>query len=431
MTWRQVAAKDVTPGLSAEFRRPPSAKRAVAYLTGGNLFSTLLLVAGGLLIGRLVEPATLGRFNGISLALAYASLLGLGVTSGLSRELPYFIGKGDRARAEQLAATAQAWTLIVGSLLSLALLVVGIWFFVHGDWWGAAGWLTNGILAVQIFYSDYLQMTYRTTHDFGRFALIKVVQQTALVGLILLVVPLDFYGLCLRVLVSGALALGLLHRWRPIRRGPSWKTVNWTHLLKIGLPMFIVWKVFDYWAVINQTLVLKLGGTHSLGLFAMVIMAAGAIQAIPQAAGQVLFPRMTERFGTGQTLTEVARGYIKPVAATMVVVVPVVLLAWWLVGPLTRFLVPQYAEAVPAIQWALPLAIVSCFESIYALFTIRRRQGLRLASIITGIAAYAGSLFLLVRGGVYLAAFSQAMLIGRMACVVVSYCLIFRMLARE
>jgi len=389
------------------------------------------MAVGGLLLGRWVEPETLGLFNGIALVLTYASFLGLGVVPGLSRELPYFIGKGERSQAEEFAAVAQAWTLVVGSAVSVVLLGVAGWQLAQGDVWEAAGWLTNAILALQLFYADYLQMTYRTAHDFGRLAMVKLVQQVALVSLIVLVVPLDFYGLCLRVLLSGALTLTLLFRWRPVKVGPRWNTLHLKHLLRIGLPIFIVWKVFDYWGVINQTLVLRLGGTYFMGLFAMVIMVTTAVQTIPGAVSQVLYPRMTERFGRGESLREVARGYVKPIAATAFAVVPVVVIAWWLVGPLTRWLIPQYADAVPAIQWALPVCFVSCFESAYALFTLGRRQGMRLVGIVMGMAAYAGSLLWLIRDGVYLAAFSQAMLIGRTACVLVSYALIYRILARE
>ncbi len=195
--------------------------------------------------------------------------------------------------------------------------------------------------------------------------------------------------------------------------------------------MFLVFQIFAYWAVIDQTLVLRLGGTRMMGLYSMVVLAMSAVQTIPGAVSQVLYPRMNEQYGGGRSLREVAHGIAKPIAATALAVIPVILIAWWLVEPLAQLLVPQYVDAVPAIQWALPICFIRCFESAYALFSVGRRQRLRLIGVLSGIAVYGGSLFLLIEDGVYLAAFPQAMLIGRTVCLFISFALIHRILARE
>jgi len=54
-------------------------------------------------------------------------------------------------------------------------------------------------------------------------------------------------------------------------------------------------------------------------------------------------------------------------------------------------------------------------------------RSVSLAALALGIAAYAGSLLLLTRGTVQLTAFPQAMLVGRVVFVVVSYFLILHL----
>ena len=105
--------------------------------------------------------------------------------------------------------------------------------------------------------------------------------------------------------------------------------------------------------------------------------------------------------------------------------------AWFLVGPVTRHVVPNYAAAVPAMKWALLLPLVSSFQAVNSLFNVARRQDLYTAAIVIGMAFYGGSLLLLVRHGTYLAAFPQAMLIGRATYMLVSYVLISRLRRRE
>ena len=93
---------------------PPAAQpRSMLYLVGalvgGNLAGKLLRMAGGVLQARYAAPQVLGLFNGIGLVLGYAPFLQLGILNGLNRELPYYVGKGDRKRVMELAAAAQAW----------------------------------------------------------------------------------------------------------------------------------------------------------------------------------------------------------------------------------------------------------------------------------------------------------------------------------
>lgn len=411
--------------------RPITVQRSIAYLTGGGLVSSALYALGGLAIGRLVEPATLGFFNGIGLVLMYASLLQFGVLSGLSRELPYFIGKGDRTRAEELCAAAQAWALALGGIVSMALLGIAVWQLLRGEWWLAAGWFTNSLLALQLFYTNYLQVTYRTAADFAKIALVRVVGQFGMLVLLVLVIPLDFYGLCLRALLGGTLSVALLFRWRPVRVRPMWRKGHLTHLLRVGLPIFLVGQVYAYWAVVDQTLVLKLGGTRMMGLFSMVLMARGAVETLPSAVGQVFFPRMSLKHGEGQSLRELTAGITKPMVVSAAGIVPVVVLLWWLVGPTVRLLIPAYNDAIPAVQWALLMCLPTCFEPGIAALAVVRRQGLRLIALALGIAAYTASLLWLTQQGVRLTTFPQAMLIGQTVYVVVCYAFIYYLGRRE
>jgi hypothetical protein len=70
----------------------------VAIFGGGNFLSMFLRIAGGVLTARFVLPSELGLFNGIGLVLGYLPFLQLGVLKDLGRELPYYIGKGQKTK---------------------------------------------------------------------------------------------------------------------------------------------------------------------------------------------------------------------------------------------------------------------------------------------------------------------------------------------
>ncbi len=389
-------------------------------------------MVGGLVTARLVTPATLGLFNGIGLVLGYAAFLQLGVLNGLNRELPYYIGKGDRGRAEELASAAQAWALMIGGTVLVALLGVAGWYLAHGSMMRAVGWFANAILAVFLFYSvNYLQMTFRTSHDFARLALVNVAESAFGLMLLTVVAFLHFYGLCIRLVLMGTLSATLLTLWRPVRVGPKWSTVQLKHLLRIGGPIFVVGQVFAYWAVIDSTLVLKFVGAKGMGLYAVVLLATSALQLVPQAVSQVVYPRMSEHYGKGDKLADLMRIAWKPIGITSLGLIPVIGIALLVVRPVTQFLLPNYVEAVPAMRWALLLPLLTSFQPANVIFNVARRQGFYAVAIITGMAIYGGSLMWLIRGGVSLAAFPQAMLIGKTGYIILCYVFINHLIRSE
>jgi O-antigen/teichoic acid export membrane protein len=401
-------------------------------LAGGNMVSMVLRLIGGFLLGRLVEPATLGLFNGIGLVLGYAPFLQLGVLNGLNRELPFFVGKGDRERVKELAAAAQAWAMMVGAVVFIALAGVAVWYLAAGEWWKAAGWATNAVLALLAFYNTlYMQNTYRTSMDFAKLALGGVIENATALALLTVVAVLNFYGLCLRAIIAGVVSATVLYLWRPIRVGPHWNLGHLKHLLFIGAPIFAVGQIYSYWTVINSTLVLKLAGTTGMGLYSMVLMAGATVELIPLAVVQVVYPRMAEQYGRRQSvhaLTSIAR---KPIIASVLGLIPVIALAWWAVGPVMHLLIPKYVDAVPAMRWSLLLALVTCFQPLNSVFNVVRKQVWYGIAIVTGMAAYGLCLLLLVRDGVYLSAFPQAMLAGRAVYMLACYAFIWYLRGRE
>ena len=401
-------------------------------MVGGNTLSTIIRIVGGTLQARLVEPSVLGLFTGIGLVLGYVPFLQLGINNGLNRELPYYIGKGDRDRVNELAAAAQAWSILIGVLAAIALLIFAGWQLFHGHLWKAAGWASYAVLAFLFFYStSYLQITYRTAHDFARLAMINVIQAAVGLVLLVLVVLLNFYGLCLRALFSTIVGAALFYYWRPVRVGPRWNLSHLKHLFFVGAPIFVVGRIYILWNVVDRTLVLYYTGTHGMGLYSIVIMVTTAVELLPSALSQVIYPRMSEHYGRGGTLEELVRSAVKPMLLCVLVMGPVVGLGWLLVEPVTRFLLPKYIEAVPAIQWSLLVPLVMCFGPINNAFNVVRRQDLYLVAIVIGMAVYYGSLVWLTQKIVTLVAFPQAMIIGRTAFIVVCYFFISILLRKE
>lgn len=394
----------------------------VSALAGGNVVASGLQMLSGFLTARATLPAVLGLFNGIGLVKGYAPFLLLGITNGLNRELPYYVGKGDQGRVRELAAAAQAWALLLASLAATALLGVAVWQLALQKWELAAGWATSAVTIFCLFYgTHYLQVTYRTRGDFARLAFVNVVQNTVLLAGVALVWWLAFYGLCLRALLAGATQVALLWYWRPVKVWPAWNVGHLWHLLKIGAPIFAVGMTYAYWATLDATLVLHYLGTRGLGLYALVLMSGATLQLLPDALGQVLYPRMAEHFGRTGDMRTMVKLAIRPMVFSLAAMVPLVVVGWWLLPGVVTFLLPKYAEAIPAAQWSLLAPLAMCLAPVNATYNVLRRQGLYAVAILLGMASYYGCLRWRLMTGMNLEAFSQSMLAGRMVFLVASY----------
>jgi ABC-type Mn2+/Zn2+ transport system permease subunit len=93
--------------------------------------------------------------------------------------------------------------------------------------------------------------------------------------------------------------------------------------------------------------------------------------------------------------------------------------------------VPQYVAAVPAIQWALLLPLVSCFLPLESVFNVVRRQDMYLVALGFGIATYIVALLMLQPDDADLTVFPKAMFVGRVVFTLVSYLLILRLERRD
>ena len=434
-----IGGREIVPGAAAAAEAAaaePTAggsRRSVLFLagslSGGNLVAMAMRLAGGILVGRLVAPSTLGLFAGIGLVLGYASVAQLGILNGVNRELPYHVGRGDVARAHALAAAGQAWALASGGVISVCLLAVAAWQLVQGDLQQAAGWATNAVLAMFLFYGNngYLFITFRTSSEFVRLARVNILEAATSVAALILVAAFGFYGLCLRAIVAGAASTAFLFRWRPLRVGPHWSWADLRRLFTIGAPIYFVGQIHALWiGVINSTLVLHFTGTEGMGLYAMVALGIAALEVVPAALAQVLYPRMAQDYGAGRDTRHLMRIAIKPMLATAAGLALVAVVGWFAVDPAARLLIPQYVGAVPAMQWALLLPVVSSFQPVTSVFNVVGRQDMYLAALGCGIAAYVVAL-LGLGPGANLTAFPQAMLVGRAVYMIAGYLLVARL----
>jgi len=389
--------------------------RLTAVFAGSNMVSTALQLVGGLLVSRLVAPSVLGLFNSINLAVGYVPFLQLGVINGLNRDLPYYLGRGDRPHAMKLTGAAQAWAMLTGGIAGLAMVLVSVWQALEGEWQLAFGWVTVSIpVFMAIFGQMYLQALFRTHSDFERLAKYNLIQALVAFTLVALVWPFEFYGLCLRGMLIAVSSVLLMWHWRPLKVGFHWDGGALKELVRTGVPVFAIGQVYSWWGVLDSTLVLKFTGTTGLGLYALAGLASKTVGMVSKALSQVVYPRMSQEYGSGAGIAALIRMVWLPVVFSLLVT-GIMGAAVWVTLPLfVRLILPKYLGGVEAAQWTLVSALVVSLMPINNVFNVVKRQDLYGVAMVIGMVTYVGGVFLLGGSAGRLAAFPQAMVLGRL-----------------
>lgn len=405
--------------------------QTIARFAGANLVGQALTVLSGFLLARLAGPELLGLFASLALVQGYAPWLLLGTGNGLGREIPFWLGRGRRDRAMELAAAAGAWTLAVATLCAVILLGIAVVQAVRGRWDLAVGWLVQAVsMWGLLFCAHYLQFMYRTAGDFGRLSQIQITQ--GVVGLVgVAVVPLmGFYGLCVRALALALAQMAQLWHWRPFRVRPAWSGRDLLHVMKVGLPIMFVGQLSVWWGTLNDTLVLTHLDHVQLGLNTVVVLGARPFQILIRAVSAVVYPQMTQEFARTGDLRQALRVAAMPALVLVPVMGALVAVGWWLAPVVVPWLLPQYTAAVPALQWNLLVLLPYSLNSFNNIFAATGRMWPYATSLVAGVLAFVAVLPLLLRQRQDLVAFAQAMLIGRLVFLGLAFACIGWLLAR-
>lgn len=398
--------------------------RVVSMFAGGNLVSALLKMLAGFLTAKLIDPATLGLFNGLGLSRQYAQFLLVGVGPGMNRELAFYRGADDEQKVQEFASTALFYLVTAGTVVSLVLGGIGIYsLFSKGGGQIAAGWMTYAVVVPLSIIEVYMLGVFRVFDAFGRLATARVLMSLLLLAGLVFVYFFGFYGLCLRLLISSVLFMTLLWHWCPYRVKPSWNGPGFVELLKTGLPIWAANQVENLWDVLNSTLILKALGPEGFGLFAIARMAAESLRQLPSALQQVLQPRMAAKYGQSGDLGDSYRPLLIPALIVGTVFIPVAAVGWYLIPPVINSMLPKYAGGIEAAQWILIPVVLKNFRSpVAVLAAVSKRQYFNVGGLVFGILTYLVVLWKFGwPGNLQLVSFLQAFAAGGAVDLVVSH----------
>lgn len=324
-----------------------SKKNAGVYVLSG-VFSTGVKIITGFIILRWIIPEDLGTWQSFTVYVGYLNLLTLGITSGINRELPYWLGKGDTEEAIDKLKTAGAYILYLSSSLFLLILLLALIFYFSGVlsfplsvMFFAA--FSTSTLNIQI---NFLAATYRSARSFGLLSRLQFVVSFIYLLLLPLVYFYNLWGYIAYQILSLIVLFSGYYRFRPYKVKYNFKKHQFVELIKIGLPIYI----WNYLAEISRTiprLILVLFSTPlAVGLYSPAENVNNAMLNVAAYINKYVSPNIAYRYGKSDDRKVAVSFSLKAVFYVSILMTICALLLFFLIPPLFRGLFPNYIESI-------------------------------------------------------------------------------------
>ena len=316
-----------------------------------SIASQFMAIIRGIIVARVLGPATFGIWNGLGYIVAYSPYSNLGLFVGMSREYAYFTGKGDLRKAERVKDTAfsfgtSAACLVTLSLILMALLTKGRYSRIVRVGICAMAMATL-LQRVSMFYVAI----YRLKKRIGTLSLAMLM--AAILYFILAVVLMGHWGLyALFVAFPVSLVPGILYL---VARTDEhfrlrFDVRQFISLLRIGLPLDAGGLADTLMQTVGGMVILIFLSTTEMGYYGIGATLIGLVLQVPNSLAWVTNPYLLERYGETDDLRALGSYSIKPtllLACLMPLVIGGVVLALPLV---IRYILPAYLPGLMAIR---------------------------------------------------------------------------------
>ena len=281
---------------------------------------------------RMIDPYFMGIWVAMTIFETYASVLRLGVTNGMNRELPFAMGAGKQDEAILYAQTTLAFN-IFSTILLWAIVPFLIQNFEFNNIYLAC-FGVNITRVTLSFYTVYLSGTFRTTDNFNKLSNIQFITLGVNVLMIPLIYFFKFNGYLAMQLSLVLIEAVMLHIFRPLHIKPKFNFKAFKHLMKIGLPLFITGYLVSFIDTIPKLFILRYSDEKSLGLYSPVLMIISIFALLPSTLNTYYYPKFSFLYGKTGNARVLWNSMKKIYLISFIAFVPLILIAYFLMDDL-------------------------------------------------------------------------------------------------
>lgn len=347
----------------------------------------------GIVTRKFLGPTFMGVWSYIQVIQYYSGLSQLGILSAAERELPYYFGKGDRARSDKIKNNAFAFTFIVSILIFFGLVAYafGVKHRVSTPYF--YGLLTVAVLAFGGQYGLFYTVLLRAHKNFSVLSQAKVLfALTWLVLTLSLVIPFNIYGIYLVAVVVMIVNISFCYyktRY-PLKFELDLRELK--RLFVIGAPLILLSVGIISIRNIDKIFIANMLGSKELGYYSIAIMVNDYIISIPATFSIVMFPRFQESYALKDNIVDIQNFVNTPTEILSYFIAIIIGFAFFILPPMVMLILPRYIEGITALNILLFGAFFISLTHMSNQFLITLNKQIYMVPLVFFVVAIGGLL---------------------------------------
>ncbi len=323
-----------------------------------TLITQFVTVAAAILSRRFLGPVQMGVWSLVQIILTYANYSNMGTMDAIAREIPFYHGKNDAKRVEDIKNTVFTFCVLTALAVSLGVI--------------AYAFLKRGVLQETLFYGLLitaalillqrlnallicLVRAYKYFELAGRLTFYSAVVNLVLIGFFSYRYKL--YGFMAAMVLSFIFNIVYVFCHQKFHFRYAINFTQLRALLIYGFPLMILSLFSTLFETIDKLMITRFLGLESLGLYSVALMAYGYLYSIPNSISIVVIPNLHEKFGRTENKHDL-KGYLEKSDDVFSVLMPVLIgISWFLVPFLIEMVLPKFTAGI----WALRLLTLSAY----------------------------------------------------------------------
>jgi len=354
----------------------------------------------GLVIARVLGPASFGVYSALMLIVTYSQYSHFGLLFAMTKKVPFYSGKKEYSKIKETENIVFSGTMIIILFVSLILIILS--FFIRNVSINTISSLR--IIAVIIilqqtfyFYQSYL----RAEKKFSMMGKILLVYSIAyFIFIILLIMKFSLNGVFFAMLLAYIVAILYLSKKDEFKLKIKFMPKKTVQLMKIGFPLLTMGIMTLFFISIDKIMIIKFMDKLQLGYYSFAVIVAGIVGFIPQSISKIMFPYLVEKYGEKEDNDNI-KNYLFQPTLILSYLIPIVIGLVFITAPVAiYYILPKYLSTI------IPFKILICaafftsimFPSSNFLITINKEKKIILFQAISVILAIILNYIFIIKG---------------------------------
>jgi O-antigen/teichoic acid export membrane protein len=318
------------------------------------MITQLISLIAGVLTRNFLGPVQMGVWSLLQLILIYSAYSPLGVTEGISREIPLQLGKKDFQKADEIKDVVFTFALFTSSLIAAGVVIYALVMRKH-----LSAEVFNGLLMVSavVIIQRISNLYVAFLRGFKCFSLAaKQMIVSAVINAVLiaaLAVKFRFYGFIWAMFLSFVFNIAYIHYNRPFHFRFRWNNAMLWDLMKLGFPVILASLMSSFFLTIDKIMIAQMLGLKELGFFTVALMIYSYMGYFPNSIGIVLIPNFHEKHGSDESGVGL-KNYVKKSSQVFCDLMPLMIASGWFLMPcVIHFVMPEYTSGIGAMRYLI------------------------------------------------------------------------------